>query len=153
MPQFRFDSKTGELVKRGVKHFSKPSATKQSFKEDCDINSILKRLALTGDEIPPAIGEYIDLTNVPDYQAALDVVANANSLFHELPSSIRDRFGNDPGKFLHFVEDPKNAPHLVDMGLAPNPPPVVPAAPAAPAEPSPSKKLKAKQMELPNSED
>lgn len=53
-----------------------------------------------------------------DYVEALDLVAKAETMFSELPSSIRDRFENDPEKFLAFVQDPKNTEEAIKLGLA-----------------------------------
>lgn len=42
-----------------------------------------------------------------------------------LPAKVRDRFSNDPGKFLAFVDDPKSREEMYELGLAkrPDPPP------------------------------
>lgn len=114
--------------------------TKQSFKDECDINKILARFQKTG-----ALSHY--MASGPQYgeitQAtlsdAMNIVATANTMFEELPSSIRDRFKNDPGEFLDFVQDPKNAEEMAELGLRKSSPQKAPQEPETPkAENTPS---------------
>lgn len=111
--------------------------TRQSFKAECDINNIMARFQRSGvlDFVNKREPQYMDCTGV-QFQAAMDLVAGAQSMFQELPSSIRNRFDNDPAAFLDFVQDPENAQELVDMGLAKaRPSQEAPQAPEAPAAP------------------
>lgn len=109
------------------------SHTKQSCKEECDINNILKQYKKTGimTHISNASASYLDLPTDFDYQSALNTVMEAEQAFAELPSKVRDRFGNDPYKFLAGLEDPAIRPELEELGLF-KPKPPAPAAPAAP---------------------
>lgn len=93
--------------------------TKQSFKEECDINNIMARFQRTGvlDFTTRHQGTYMDVTGL-DYQRAMDLVVQGQELFDALPSSLRSRFHNEPAEFLDFVQDPKNAAELVELGLA-----------------------------------
>ena len=43
----------------------------------------------------------------------------AQDMFESLPADIRTKFGNDPGRFLDFVEDPQNEEELIELGLKP----------------------------------
>lgn len=92
--------------------------TKQEFKDECDVNVILKRYMATGEM--PNLNErnpqYIDCTG-HDYQAAMNLVAEANTLFAELPSAVRSRFNHDPSQFLDFCSNEANRPELEAMGL------------------------------------
>jgi phage internal scaffolding protein len=93
--------------------------TKQSDAKDCDINLIMKRFEKTG-TLPNMIardGHYGDFSNVPDYQEALEIVRLANDQFGNLDANIRNRFENDPAKFLAFATDPKNLEEMEKMGL------------------------------------
>ena len=38
-----------------------------------------------------------------------------------MPSVIRERFGNDPAKFVDFCVNPANIEAVREMGLAPRP--------------------------------
>ena len=53
-----------------------------------------------------------------DFQEVQNQLANAKTLFEELPDPVKAQFDNKPFKFLHFAEDPKNLDALVEMGLA-----------------------------------
>lgn len=114
---------------RQTVEFSLPSQTKQSFKDECDINVIMGRYLRTGilpETLNQLNAQYGDVSDV-DFQSAMELVAGAQTLFNELPSSIRNRFQNDPGQFLAFTSDPKNRPEMAEMGLlAPNASTVIP---------------------------
>jgi len=93
--------------------------TKQSDAKDCDINLLFKRFEKTG-QLPDVIarnGSYGDFSNVPDYQEACNIVKMANEQFSLLDAPIRNRFDNDPAKFLAFVNDEKNMDEMAKMGL------------------------------------
>lgn len=102
--------------------FKLPSMTRQEFLADADINNILQKYSETGylvDPTRPSSREpmFGDFSNVQDYQSALDALIVAQENFMQLPAKIRDRFQNDPGEFLKFVENPENHDELVSMGL------------------------------------
>jgi phage internal scaffolding protein len=86
------------------------------------VNNILAMYMKTG-VVPPTNpnAEYGDLSDF-DYQSLQNQIANAHSLFEQLPENVRYRFGNKPYRFLNFVQDEKNYDELVEMGLANNPP-------------------------------
>ncbi len=92
--------------------------TKQSHKSECDVNQILAKYQRTGILEFTSNNEprYDDVTGL-DFQSAMQTVASANSLFAQMPSSLRKRFENDPAKFLNFVDDPKNYDEAVKIGL------------------------------------
>jgi phage internal scaffolding protein len=101
--------------------------TKQSFKQECDVNHILRKYRKTGliEHANAYQGDYSDVTSVPSYQDALNALQRANDMFLTVPSDIRRKFNNDAGQFLDFVNDPANKEALYDMGLAVRPDPVV----------------------------
>lgn len=99
--------------------FPAQGRTKQSFKDECDINQIMARFLATGvlpDTLNPRTPQYIDATGF-DFDVAMNLVAEASSSFALLPAKIREQFDHDPGSFLDFVADPKNGPALREMGL------------------------------------
>jgi len=119
--------------------------TKQSFKDECDINTIMRRYQSSG-EIPninQQAPQYLDATGF-DYQEAMQFVAGAQSLFMDLPSEIRNRFNNDPAAFLDFTSQEKNRPEMAEMGLLNPPmlPPIVPGAFDSSKPLSPTNELK-----------
>lgn len=93
--------------------------TKQSFKDECDINSIVKKALRNGllpdGNVNPMYGDFSD---VKDYQEGLNVVRRAEMQFKSLPAHIRSKFDNDPAKLLEFVADPKNTEEMIELGLA-----------------------------------
>lgn len=122
-----------------------PSMTKQSFKDECDINVIMRRYERTG-VLPTPVGvapQYADCSAV-DFQEAMLQVADAKSLFNQLPARVRERFSNDPARMLEFCEDARNAEEARKLGLlkpeevpaTPIPVSVVGAPVAAPGESS-----------------
>lgn len=107
--------------------------TKQSFKDECDINTIIKRFLRTGqldlaNKLEPRYG---DCTGI-QFQTAVETVAAAKSLFAELPAALRNRFENEPAKFLNFVQDDRNYDEALELGLLNPKPPVTTNPPAAP---------------------
>lgn len=98
--------------------FSTKGRTKQSFKAECDINTILQRFLRTGvmDFANQNQARYGDCTGI-EYQKAMCTVAAAKSLFNELPAHLRNRFENEPAQFLDFVQDEKNREEAAAMGL------------------------------------
>ena len=126
---------------------SGPSLTHQSFKRECDINTIMAKYQKTGlvDHVANHQGDYSDLTDVPTYHDAMNKIISANQSFSTLPSSIRKKFSNDPAEFLDFVSNPENIEEMQKMGLipespiepitSPSPPDVPPVADTPPSEP------------------
>ena len=68
-------------------------------------------------ETQARVENYLDASEF-DFQASMEYVAAAKSMFEEVPARIRDQFDNDPAKFVQFCEKPENLPELVRMGLA-----------------------------------
>ena len=97
-----------------------PTMTKQSFKDDCDINVIMDRYARTGvlpqSATPP---KALDLVGLPaPYKEAMDYIISANTAFAEMPAKIRAQFDNDPARFVEFCSNPDNRNAIIEMGLA-----------------------------------
>lgn len=106
---------------------TEPSMTKQSMKSDCDINFILTKFQKTGmiehrKEYQGTYGEFAAI----DYQEALNTVIQAQEVFESIPSSVRKRFDNDPGKFLDYATNPENLEDMRAIGLANPLPPAEP---------------------------
>lgn len=121
--------------------------TKQSEKDSCDINLIMNRYMATGElpNIAERAPQYLDTTGI-EYQSAMDFIAGANTLFHEMPSAVRNRFENDPALFLDFCSHEKNRPELAEMGLLkPIVPPVIP-------NPTPVQNLSPESVKTPQPE-
>lgn len=97
-----------------------PSMTKQNHTAECDINNIMAKYQKTGqiDHLNTYKGEYADVSQMGDYQESIEIVRAAHDAFMDLPAQIRKEFDNDPGKFIHFSENPENLDRLVELGLA-----------------------------------
>lgn len=97
----------------------KVSMTKQSFKDECDINNIMRKYQKNAlvTHLNQYQGQYADVTGAVDYHTAMNVVTRAHSMFMTLPAELRKDFGNDPARFLDFATDPANEEKLVEMGL------------------------------------
>lgn len=93
--------------------------TKQSMKDECDINNIMARYIKTGTvaHMNRYSGEY-GFAPVLEYRDAIEMVRKAQDMFADLPAIVRKRFENDPGKFMEFVQDERNIDEMREMGLA-----------------------------------
>ena len=101
-----------------IKFDQNDGRTQQHQKDECDINLIIKRhtpeqiaLMATQNE-----GQYGDATSV-DYHAAQNIIANANTMFNDLPSELRNQFNNDPASFLDFTSNEANHAEMREMGI------------------------------------
>lgn len=117
------------------------SLTKQSFKDDCDINNIVARNA-DGHAITHlnrGEPQYGDFTNATDYLAARTQVMAAQADFDALPSNVRERMDNDPANLLAFMSDESNSEEAVELGLLPKPEPQASSVPTPlPPKPEPT---------------
>lgn len=96
------------------------SRTKQSDFDSTDVNKILAKYKRTGllEHVAKGVAQYGDFTSVNEYQESLNRVISAQQSFADLPSKVREFFGNDPGRFFEFATNPANADKLIEMGLA-----------------------------------
>lgn len=132
------------------------SRTKQSFADDCDVNSIVRRWKATGvlDHVMNEAPRYGDFSTQTDYQEALTRINAAQANFERLPAELREVHGNDPGEFIKWAHDPEKREELEAAGLGefanylhgPKEPPSTPSSEAQadqpekpPAEPAGTK--------------
>jgi hypothetical protein len=95
-----------------------PTLAQQNFKDECDINNIVRQFGLTG-ELPgqPLSPQYGDFTGVLDYHTAVNAVLAAQDQFMELPAQLRARFDNDPAKLIDFLNNEENREEATKLGL------------------------------------
>lgn len=114
-----------EPSKRFKQHVGEDSMVQQNLAESTDINAIMAKYRKTGilTHVQTYAGMYGDFSGVPDYKTGLERVQAAQEMFLSLPADVREKFGNDPGKFIDFATNKENLPELQKMGLAPIPAP------------------------------
>lgn len=124
--QVALDPESGELVPT-------PSLAKQSFADECDINTIVRRFGLLG-EMPVGVRmpTFADFTDVPSYHEAMNAIREADEAFYSMPAEVRARFHNDAGEFVEFCSNESNRDEARKMGLL-MPEAAALAAPAATA--------------------
>ena len=102
-------------------HCEDATLTQQHFKDECDINNILRQFNVTG-LLPeaPLSPRYGDFTGISDYHSALNQVIAAEDEFMALPAQIRSRFDNDPAKLIDFLDNQENKDEAIKLGLVNN---------------------------------
>jgi len=119
---------------------NQPSKTQQQFKDEVNVNNIMKKYRATGTitHLNNKEGKFADISNAQDYLESIQTITTANEAFHQLPSEIRRRFHNDPAELLEFINDPNNHDEGVKLGIFnKNLPPIIPATPLPVEEPQP----------------
>lgn len=94
--------------------------TKQAPSKSCDINYIVAQYQKTGVlpiNIRPRVPVYADVSEFADYHTAMNLICKANDMFAALPVLVRERFDNDPGKMVAFLEDARNLDEARKLGL------------------------------------
>lgn len=96
-----------------------PGRTKQSFKEKVNINSIIARHRKTGmvDHLNSKTPFYGDVSNITDYKESVEKVLEANTLFKNMSSEIREKFKNDPSEMIQFLENPDNLEEAIKLKM------------------------------------
>lgn len=82
--------------------------TRQEFKNECDINNILK--SYQQGKMPKVnmnSPEYKDVSSHRSFKNSYDKVLNAQEKFYNLPSEIRKKYGNDIEQFLVALDEEK----------------------------------------------
>ncbi len=96
-----------------------PGRTKQSFKDDCDINIIVEKHARTGliSHLAKGVPQFADVSELPDYQTAIQQIRDAQDYFMGLPAAVRAEFKNDAGQFIDFMSQDASEEKLEELGL------------------------------------
>ncbi len=114
---------------------------KQSFKDECDINNIVRKYQQSGmvSHVAQNAGRFADVSEVGSYAESIQRVRDTHGFFMGLAPGLRAEFDNDAAVFLDFISDPANTAEIDEMGLgevievAPEEPPVAPVAPVVAA--------------------
>ncbi len=88
--------------------------TKQSFRDECDINLIMQRAAQGGtiSHLEKYEGVYADFSDF-DFFEHTQKLTQGREVFDDLPAEIRREFGQSPAAFFAYVNDPQNINDLV----------------------------------------
>lgn len=91
--------------------------TKQSFKDETDVNNIIAKAQKAGtlSHLLKYEGEYGDYSDVPDLLEANARLQRGQQIFNELPSEVRKEFGQDMSEFFAFVNNPDNVGKLQEL--------------------------------------
>lgn len=118
---YNYDADSVSL-ETGLSFEGTETMAQQQFKDECDINTIVKRFGLTG-ELPNGINmpQSGDFTNVTDFHTAMNLVKQAEDAFLQIPADIRARFDHDPGQVLAFLNDSNNRDEAIKLGFIPKP--------------------------------
>lgn len=105
------------------------SMVQQSFKEEVDINTIVRRYGIT-QSLPfgPDGGMYGDFTGIVDYEAAVALIEDTQRRFMALPAEAREKFKNDPQRLIEFAQASTQEEFDAVFRPAGEPAPVTPAA-------------------------
>jgi len=93
--------------------------TRQSFKDQCDVNQIVNKWRKTGviDHVSQFQGRYADYGDGADFQAAQERILATTNMFMTLPANIRSKFENDPSQFLDFITNEENLEEMKELGI------------------------------------
>lgn len=138
-PHWRGRTERVQIKFEGEKSISR---TKQSDREEADINSIVAKYNRTGEQPGMKhLPQYGDDTASTTLHESMNIVRNAEAAFASLPSEVRDAVNNDPGALLDLVADPEQRELAIKLKLIDEPEasPVVetPTEPAPITEPEP----------------
>lgn len=116
-------SKIIEVRPNGTKRVAtlnnEPSLTDQSQKKDCDINVIVAKYLKTGQvkHLAKRVGQYADVSNIPDLSEAIMQVRAAQDAFDALPAQLRQKLNNDPTQMISYLNDSSKLAEHYDLGI------------------------------------
>lgn len=82
------------------------SLTHQSFRDESDINNIVRKFLSTGriDHLAKTPPQHMNTADMPDFKTAMDNITAAKQYFAHLPPSTRRQFGNSFDRFLEAYD-------------------------------------------------
>lgn len=138
------DKVTGEVRRRGRIRVVVPKGrvkVKSEFKDQCDINKIVKRMQRTGDYSPLNLERSwreTDISGMPtNFTDACEIVRNISDKFASLSSKDRLKYNNDPNLWYNdLVVKRQEIAERVKADKAARAAKISEAASKAPSEPS-----------------
>lgn len=106
----------GVYINPGLDFGDEASLCQQNFQDECDFNKVLEKWRVSGqpiDHLNTARPGFLDVSDVQDYQTALQTIEDAQELFLGLPARVRERFNNDPAELLGYLSDAKPSPEKI----------------------------------------
>lgn len=96
------------------------SRTKQSMKDECDVNLIVARFDKTGliSHLAEGVPQFVDVSELGDYRSIIEQVRKVDEYFAGLPARVRSEFKNDASLFMDFLESGASHDELLELGLA-----------------------------------
>lgn len=102
---------------------NEPSQALQEFKDESDINNLVARYKQTGafydalaarnQKSQPRVPIFEDVSEIPDFAAAQEVINQGKEAFAALSPSIRSTFSNSPELFLAFLAENAKKPEML----------------------------------------
>lgn len=88
--------------------------TKQSFKDETDIQKIMARADRAGtiSHLEKFEGVYADYADF-DFHEQTQKLTQGREIFDQLPAELRKEFGQSPAAFFSYVNDPANKDELM----------------------------------------
>ena len=94
------------------------SLTQQQFRDECDINNIMKKAEKTGlFPVCKAQPVYGDFSKRMSTLEAMNFAATIKRQFAALPVEIRSRFDHNVANLVEFLADEKNLEESYKLGL------------------------------------
>lgn len=96
-----------------------PEGARQEFREETDMNVIMRRAMNTG-HLPvraDIVPTFADVSEIGDFADVQRRVQAARDAFMALPPEVRFRFNNRPEDLIAFVSDDANREEAIKLGL------------------------------------
>lgn len=98
------------------------SKTDQSFRDESNINNIMKKYDKTQVLYDPRQQsfrqpQFGDFSEIPNFQEVRNLMIEADEAFLTLPSRVREKFGNDVEKMIAWLKDENNRDEAIEIGL------------------------------------
>ncbi len=99
-----------------AKDYKKTGMTKQSFKDETDINIILKRAQKSGtiSHLSKYEARYGDFSGF-DFSEAQIKIAQGGEIFDALPVELKREFNQSSAQFFDYVNNPENKDRLAEL--------------------------------------
>lgn len=91
--------------------------TKQAFKDETDIDTILGKFKASGviSHMEKFESTYGDFGGDVDFATSMNHVMKGQAVFDALPAEVRNEFHNKPGDFFAYVNDSNNVGRLDEL--------------------------------------